>query len=77
MCYFRRVRNVYTRCGHAVNLHDELIVCDSPRCRFSPNHPSTCVLPVCRQTCCQYRQYPQQYSPNIDRACPDCEARRY
>ncbi|KAH7924072.1 hypothetical protein BV22DRAFT_1014025, partial [Leucogyrophana mollusca] len=66
------VRNVYLRCGHAVNLSSQ-IPCDNQRCKFSPNHPRDCVLPQCKQTCWQYRQYPQQYSPNIDRLCPNCE----
>ncbi|KAG2040325.1 hypothetical protein BDR03DRAFT_949643 [Suillus americanus] len=61
MCCWRHVRNVYLRCGHAFNLPDELITCDSSRCKFSPNHPATCLPPTCKQTCAQYRQYPQQY----------------
>ncbi|OJA20032.1 hypothetical protein AZE42_04459 [Rhizopogon vesiculosus] len=61
MCSWRHVRNVYLRCGHALNLPDELIACDRPSCRFSPNHPRTCVPPICKETCLQYRQFPQQY----------------
>ncbi|KAG2126816.1 hypothetical protein DEU56DRAFT_821789 [Suillus clintonianus] len=77
MCYWRRVRNVYLRCGHAINLPDQLITCENTRCKFSPNHPTTCGPPTCKQTCCQYRQYPQQYSPNINSFCPTCEAAGY
>ncbi|KAF9452990.1 hypothetical protein P691DRAFT_720397 [Macrolepiota fuliginosa MF-IS2] len=49
------------------------IKCDLAQCRFSPAHPPDCQLPHCKQTCWQYRQYPQQYSPHIDRFCPSCE----
>ncbi|KAF7775897.1 hypothetical protein Agabi119p4_4290 [Agaricus bisporus var. burnettii] len=73
MCYWRRVRNVYKRCGHAQNMQDEEIKCDLMKCRFSPAHPAECQPPICKETCWQYRQYPQQYSPHIDRLCPDCE----
>ncbi|KZT29273.1 hypothetical protein NEOLEDRAFT_587162 [Neolentinus lepideus HHB14362 ss-1] len=76
MCFYRRVRNVYLRCGHAINLPEEEIKCDSVRCKFSPNHPSTCVPPSCTQTCWQYHQFPQQYAPNIDDLCPNCKAQR-
>ncbi|KAJ3722525.1 hypothetical protein C8R42DRAFT_45518 [Lentinula raphanica] len=72
MCYWRRVRNIYTRCGHGVNLPEEEIKCDLVNCKFSPAHRPNC--PNCSQTCWQYRQYPQQYSPHIDRLCPTCSA---
>ncbi|TRM56997.1 hypothetical protein BD626DRAFT_412681 [Schizophyllum amplum] len=72
MCRFRRVRNVFLRCGHAESLPDQLIECESTTCKFSPNHPPTCRPPTCTKTCWQYRQYPEQYSPNIDRYCPAC-----
>ncbi|KAG1778344.1 hypothetical protein EV702DRAFT_1095817, partial [Suillus placidus] len=75
--YWRHVRNVYLRCGHTFNIPDESIVCDDSRCKFSPNHPATCLPPTCKSTCRQYRQYPQQYSPNINRFCPACEQAGY
>ncbi|KIM52412.1 hypothetical protein SCLCIDRAFT_141149 [Scleroderma citrinum Foug A] len=73
MCRWRHVRNVYLACGHAFTLPDELIVCDNRNCKFSPNHPPDCTPPKCKQTCWQYRQYPQQYSPNINSMCPTCQ----
>ncbi|KAF9534753.1 hypothetical protein CPB83DRAFT_754656, partial [Crepidotus variabilis] len=48
------------------------IQCDLATCKFSPAHPSNCRPPKCTQTCWQYRQFPQQYSPKIDRNCPAC-----
>ncbi|KJA29898.1 hypothetical protein HYPSUDRAFT_245224 [Hypholoma sublateritium FD-334 SS-4] len=48
------------------------IKCDLPNCKFSPAHPSSCRPPKCTESCWQYRQYPQQYSPHIDSACPTC-----
>ncbi|KII94925.1 hypothetical protein PLICRDRAFT_33756 [Plicaturopsis crispa FD-325 SS-3] len=71
MCYLRQVRNVYSKCGHGITLPDEEIKCDLRNCKFSPVHPKNCG-PRCSQTCWQYRQFPQQYSPKIDRLCPDC-----
>ncbi|KAF8136330.1 hypothetical protein EV363DRAFT_1319320 [Boletus edulis] len=76
MCYWRRVQNTYKRCGHAYDLPDQMIECDNQHCRFSPTHPSTCVPPVCTETCWQFRQFPQQYTPQIDAFCPVCEERR-
>ncbi|KAF7441373.1 hypothetical protein PC9H_001723 [Pleurotus ostreatus] len=67
-----RVRNVYLKCGHSQTLPDQLNQCDSPRCKFSPYHPSSCQPPACTKTCIQYRGYPEQYSPNIDGLCPAC-----
>ncbi|KAJ7588410.1 hypothetical protein C8J56DRAFT_890204 [Mycena floridula] len=32
-----------------------------PYCKFSPNHPVSCVPPQCLRTCAQYRGYPQMY----------------
>ncbi|KIJ12571.1 hypothetical protein PAXINDRAFT_82700, partial [Paxillus involutus ATCC 200175] len=49
------------------------IVCENRNCKFSPSHPRDCVPPKCKQTCWQYRQYPQQYSPNINSVCPTCQ----
>ncbi|KAF9478158.1 hypothetical protein BDN70DRAFT_809379, partial [Pholiota conissans] len=48
------------------------IKCDLVNCKFSPAHPKTCQPPSCTQTCWQYHQYPQQYSPHIEKACPAC-----
>ncbi|KAF8889804.1 hypothetical protein BD779DRAFT_1438836, partial [Infundibulicybe gibba] len=72
------VRNVYLRCGHAETLVStpEQIMCESRTCKFSVHHPPTCVPPRCTETCWQYRQYPEQYSPNLDRLCPSCCQRR-
>ncbi|KAF8913755.1 hypothetical protein CPB84DRAFT_1757435 [Gymnopilus junonius] len=72
MCYFRRVRNIYKQCGHGVTLPDEEIKCDLVNCKFSLAHPADCKPPRCTQTCWQYHQFPQQYSPHIDKACPAC-----
>ncbi|KZP16068.1 hypothetical protein FIBSPDRAFT_832157, partial [Athelia psychrophila] len=66
------VRNVYLKCGHAYNLV-RLIQCGSTHCKFSPAHPQSCGPPTCKKTCAQYRQYPQQYAPNINSFCPPCE----
>ncbi|KAF8437502.1 hypothetical protein L210DRAFT_3405329, partial [Boletus edulis BED1] len=49
------------------------IVCENRNCKFSPNHPRDCAGPRCKQACWQYRQYPQQYSPNINSVCPTCQ----
>ncbi|KAI5890522.1 uncharacterized protein SCHCODRAFT_02506897, partial [Schizophyllum commune H4-8] len=51
------------------------IQCTSRTCKFSPNHPPTCVPPRCTQTCWQYRQFPEQYSPNVNSYCPSCSSR--
>ncbi|PAV21263.1 hypothetical protein PNOK_0389000 [Pyrrhoderma noxium] len=72
MCCWRKVRNVYARCGHSIKLPDEHIDCYSPTCRFSVAHPPTCGPPKCLDSCWQYHQYPQQYAPQIDDWCPDC-----
>ncbi|KIK93449.1 hypothetical protein PAXRUDRAFT_145081 [Paxillus rubicundulus Ve08.2h10] len=48
------------------------IKCDLRHCKFSPKHPPNCVPPQCTKTCWQYRQYPQQYAPQIDNKCPKC-----
>ncbi|KAK0453876.1 hypothetical protein EV421DRAFT_716983 [Armillaria borealis] len=90
MCYYRQVRNVYTRsasrrvsfvdcnahlplrCGHGVTLPDQEIRCNLVNCKFSTTHPGHCRPPTCTKNCWQYRQYPQQYSPNIDGYCPQC-----
>ncbi|KAI4519646.1 hypothetical protein K525DRAFT_205573 [Schizophyllum commune Loenen D] len=55
----------------------EQIRCTSRTCKFSPNHPSTCMPPRCTLTCWQYRQFPEQYSPNISSYCPSCLGRRH
>ncbi|KAG7449435.1 uncharacterized protein BT62DRAFT_945712 [Guyanagaster necrorhizus] len=72
MCYYRQVRNIYTRCGHGVTDPDEEIRCNLVNCKFSTTHPRHCRPPACTKTCWQYRQYPQQYSPNINGYCPQC-----
>ncbi|KAG1783091.1 hypothetical protein EV702DRAFT_1060200 [Suillus placidus] len=72
MCYWRRVRNYYKGCGHSINLPDEEIKCDLRNCKFSPKHSPTCIPPQCSKVCWQYRQYPQQYAPQIDKRCPKC-----
>ncbi|OAX43996.1 hypothetical protein K503DRAFT_730208 [Rhizopogon vinicolor AM-OR11-026] len=72
MCYWRRVHNFYKGCGHTINLPDEEIKCDLRNCKFSPKHPPTCMPPQCSTMCWQYRQYPQQYGPHIDKKCPKC-----
>ncbi|KAK0210082.1 hypothetical protein DFS33DRAFT_1402003 [Desarmillaria ectypa] len=66
------VRNIYLRCGHAVNLPEETVVCEQSNCKFSPFHPASCRPPSCQKTCWQYRRYPEQYNPNIDKYCPSC-----
>ncbi|KAI9566453.1 hypothetical protein HD554DRAFT_2025463, partial [Boletus coccyginus] len=48
------------------------IQCDRPHCRFSSTHPSTCLPPACTNSCWQFRQFPQQYYPQIDSFCPSC-----
>ncbi|PBK91095.1 hypothetical protein ARMGADRAFT_933202, partial [Armillaria gallica] len=55
------VRNVYLRCGHTVNLPEEIIRCEQSTCRFSLFHPADCKPPACLKTCWQYRRYPEQY----------------
>ncbi|THV06875.1 hypothetical protein K435DRAFT_644436, partial [Dendrothele bispora CBS 962.96] len=69
-----RVRNVYLRCGHAINEPEVEIKCENYRCKFSPFHSRTCVPPNCLRTCQQYHQYPEMYSPQLDRFCPACMA---
>ncbi|TFK28878.1 hypothetical protein FA15DRAFT_633434, partial [Coprinopsis marcescibilis] len=49
------------------------IKCDLPTCKFSLTHPKSCQPPQCKKTCWQYHQYPQQYSPHINKRCPDCQ----
>ncbi|KAL4264983.1 hypothetical protein AB1N83_000310 [Pleurotus pulmonarius] len=75
MCYLRQVRNIYKRCNHGVTQPDEEIKCNLVNCKFSPHHPPDCQGQQCIRTCWQYRQFPQQYSPHIDKLCPACEAR--
>ncbi|KAJ3824307.1 hypothetical protein EV361DRAFT_552289 [Lentinula raphanica] len=72
MCRRRHVRNVYNKCGHAVNLPEEEVPCENEHCKFSPFHPKVCAN--CTKTCWQYHQYPEQYSPQIDSFCPSCQA---
>ncbi|GJE84249.1 hypothetical protein PsYK624_003250 [Phanerochaete sordida] len=74
MCKYRRVRNVYTQCGHGVNLPEVEINCELDNCVFSARHPEDCQGEACRNRCWQYHQYPEQYSPNINTLCPACQA---
>ncbi|KAF8802994.1 hypothetical protein BYT27DRAFT_7111079, partial [Phlegmacium glaucopus] len=64
-----RVCNIYLRCGHRI----QQILCGNAYCKFSPNHPPMCKPPACIRTCIQFHQFPEQYSPHIDRMCPYCE----
>ncbi|GAW03956.1 hypothetical protein F5879DRAFT_183868 [Lentinula edodes] len=72
MCRRRHVRNLYLKCGHAVNLPEQEISCENEHCKFSPFHPKNC--PNCTRTCWQYHQYPEQYTPQINSFCPACQA---
>ncbi|KAJ3553316.1 hypothetical protein NM688_g3678 [Phlebia brevispora] len=72
MCCRRQVCNFYTLCGHAYALPEEMIQCDNVHCKFSTRHPPSCTGPSCKKTCWQYRQPPQQYSPQIAELCPSC-----
>ncbi|KAK0489725.1 hypothetical protein EDD18DRAFT_577349 [Armillaria luteobubalina] len=72
MCRRRHVRNVYLRCGHTINLPEQIVRCEESNCRFSLFHPQDCRPPTCLRTCWQYLRYPEQYSPNISRYCPSC-----
>ncbi|KAI0668294.1 hypothetical protein C8Q78DRAFT_979931 [Trametes maxima] len=67
-----RVCYVYSGCGHVYPMPDQEVQCDSPRCKFSPMHPKSCGGSSCKQTCKQFRQHPQQYSPQIAGYCPGC-----
>ncbi|KAJ6506531.1 hypothetical protein C8R45DRAFT_1175567, partial [Mycena sanguinolenta] len=60
----RNVRNFYLRCGHPDNLPPIEVKCTSTHCKFSPNHPSSCVPSSCRQRCNQYHLFPEQYTPH-------------
>lgn len=70
MCCRRRVHNFYTVCGHTHILPEELVECDSRWCKFSRNHSPNCT--DCKNTCWQYRQYPQHYTPHINGKCQEC-----
>ncbi|OCH86173.1 hypothetical protein OBBRIDRAFT_738484, partial [Obba rivulosa] len=67
-----RICYIYTKCGHAVPMVRHSVECDNRNCKFSRAHPSDCNGSKCKQTCWQYRQYPQQYSPHIAAYCPSC-----
>ncbi|KIM65228.1 hypothetical protein SCLCIDRAFT_113287 [Scleroderma citrinum Foug A] len=78
MCHWRRVRTTYLVCRHAYDLVSSLSVqiqCDNRHCKFSSTHPSNCLPPECLNTCWQYRQFPQQYNPQINTLCPRCMQR--
>ncbi|KAF9559493.1 hypothetical protein CPC08DRAFT_515448 [Agrocybe pediades] len=72
MCRWRQVVFFYGQCGHCIPLPDEHILCESMRCRFSTNHPSTCLPPQCRQTCAQQHGYPQRHIVTKHGKCPVC-----
>ncbi|SJK98985.1 uncharacterized protein ARMOST_02266 [Armillaria ostoyae] len=72
MCRRRQVVNVYIRCGHTINLPEEVIRCEQPNCKFSLFHPPSCRPPACLRTCWQYLRYPEQYTPRINKYCPSC-----
>ncbi|KAJ6456937.1 hypothetical protein C8R45DRAFT_1033915 [Mycena sanguinolenta] len=72
MCRWRLVHNLYLRCGHAENLPPIEVKCGNKDCKFSPNHPPSCVPPSCRQSCNQYHQFPEQYTPHLDEVCSSC-----
>lgn len=74
MCRRRLVSYIYSECGHPIPQPEQEVRCDSRYCKFSIIHPSTCLLPQCRLTCAQYRQFPEQYSRHISSSCPSCEA---
>ncbi|KAI4520633.1 hypothetical protein K523DRAFT_350796 [Schizophyllum commune Tattone D] len=77
MCHWRRVQNVYQRCGHVENMPEEMIECGSSRCKFSAYHPPTCQPPSCTKTCLQYRTYPEHYTLNKNAFCRACTAAGY
>ncbi|KAL1746464.1 hypothetical protein HDZ31DRAFT_34062 [Schizophyllum fasciatum] len=77
MCHWRRVQHVYQRCGHAVNLPEQLIECGSRNCKFSQFHPLTCVPPTCTRSCLQYRTYPESYTLTKASYCHACAAAGY
>ncbi|KAJ7210791.1 hypothetical protein GGX14DRAFT_450299 [Mycena pura] len=68
MCRWRHVNNIYLRCGHV----EELIRCESTHCKFSSNHPRSCVPPYCSRTCNQYHLFPERYVPEINGFCSAC-----
>ncbi|RDB21342.1 hypothetical protein Hypma_011577 [Hypsizygus marmoreus] len=73
MCKWRQVQHIFTLCNHVYSLPDEMIRCDDRWCKFSTTHPSNCG-PNCKNTCWQYRQFPEQYNRTIARLCYACEA---
>ncbi|KAG5715239.1 hypothetical protein E4T56_gene3029 [Termitomyces sp. T112] len=74
MCKWRQVQHFYAVCKHAYNLPDELIQCEDRYCKFSSTHPGGAVDcgPKCRNTCWQYRQFPQQYNRTFQQMCQKC-----
>ncbi|KAI0823824.1 hypothetical protein BC628DRAFT_481110 [Trametes gibbosa] len=75
MCYIRQVCYMYMKCGHACPVPDQQVSCDSRHCKFSTVHPKNCQGPSCKQTCKQFRQHPQQHSPQVVGLCPNCAGR--
>ncbi|KAJ6630354.1 hypothetical protein B0H10DRAFT_1984301 [Mycena sp. CBHHK59/15] len=55
-----------------INLAPVEVQCGSTHCKFSPNHPATCIPPLCNRTCNQYHLFPDQYNPNVDGYCSAC-----
>ncbi|KAI0342233.1 hypothetical protein BDW22DRAFT_172877 [Trametopsis cervina] len=76
MCFRRHVCYVYTVCGHAYTMPEEIIECTSVNCIFSRQHPTTCSGSSCKRTCWQYRQPTEQYSPQVPELCPICTKQR-
>ncbi|KJA13967.1 hypothetical protein HYPSUDRAFT_49498 [Hypholoma sublateritium FD-334 SS-4] len=76
MCRWRQISDTYAGCGHAYRLEDEIVHCQDHLCKFSPYHDPNCG-PNCKETCWQYRQFPEQINRRLDRKCGPCvEAER-
>ncbi|KAE9408976.1 hypothetical protein BT96DRAFT_985298 [Gymnopus androsaceus JB14] len=61
------VRNMYLKCGHAVNLPEQEVSCENVRCKFSPFIPP--IVPIAPG--------PAGNNPNINSFCPSCQALGY
>ncbi|KAA1475858.1 hypothetical protein DENSPDRAFT_883876 [Dentipellis sp. KUC8613] len=53
MCCIRRVRNIYTGCGHAQDLPEQFVQCLNEKCKLSPRHPPYCQGDACKAGCWQ------------------------
>ncbi|KAF8188414.1 hypothetical protein BJ912DRAFT_968811 [Pholiota molesta] len=71
MCRWRQINDTYAGCGHAYRLPDEMVYCGDRWCKFSPYHDPECG-PNCKETCWQYRQFPEQINRRLDRKCSYC-----